>query len=166
MSRLLPTPRAAPRGWAALRPRRPHPAWLPFEPIAAATGAATSSAAAPGGEPLIQAGPGGWRLAPGPGAPSGAASASPAAPLLLVDGTNLAVRCQRGPPGDARGPAGRFAAWLAFLRAATSALGAAVAFDNKGSVDGNARAALHPGYNRARYGPAGGRQGRPESGSA
>jgi hypothetical protein len=157
--------RAAARAAAAWRPSRG-----PAAPAAAGPSAAASSSSQPDDddtnaapELLAQAGPGGWRVAPpaAAGAPKGAAP--PPRPLLLVDGTNLAVRCARAAvPGSGGGAGARVAAWLRFLLAATGAAGGAVAFDNKGSSAFNARAALHPGYNRARYragGAAGGRGG-------
>jgi len=71
--------------------------------------------------------------------------------VAVIDGTNLAMRCRSGPPDDSRSPEGRLRGWLLYLRAVTGAATTLVAFDNKGSVGGNARAELHPGYNRARY---------------
>ncbi|GBG00234.1 hypothetical protein Rsub_12878 [Raphidocelis subcapitata] len=125
---------------------------------AAAAGAAgagepqrAGAAAAARREPpprIVEAAPGGWAYAAPAGAP----------PLVLVvDGTNLAARCARPPPWDARPPPQRFAWWLRFLLAATGAAAGLVCFDNKGSTGGNARAALDPAYNRARHGklPAG-----------
>ncbi|KAI8469314.1 MAG: hypothetical protein J3K34DRAFT_522297 [Monoraphidium minutum] len=126
---------------------------------AAAASAAPPRAAAADGTPpppprVRAEGPGGWAVR----------AASPGDPLVaVIDGTNVAMRC-RGPrsgaataaAGAGGGEAARFRAWLRFLRAATGAAAALVAFDNKGSTGGNARAALDPRYNQRRYARGGG----------
>lgn len=91
---------------------------------------------------MAQLGPGGWAVR---AAPTGDTL------VAVIDGTNLAVRSSRASPGDNRSAPERFSAWLGYLRAVTGAAVTLVAFDNKGSAAGAARAALAPGYNRARY---------------
>ena len=157
---------AVPPWWLLQRPqhcvRRVHARAGPKDDgVAKSTAAAAVSsppqpaAAAQQDERAWQAGPGGWAVA------------CAAAPVLLIDGTSVAARCRRGPPGDARAPAERFAQWLAFLKAAVRPPPrlAIVAFDNKGSAAASARGAAFPGYNRARHRGSGGSSGSSGSSS-
>lgn len=133
------------QAWWGAAPRAGRCRRLQTHTQARAQPPAAAAAGGCGGERLWQAGGGGWALAAARGAPP---------VIALVDGTNVAMRARRGPPGDGRGQAGRFAEWLAFIAGATRAAALLVAFDNKGSSGANARAAAFPGYNAARYGRA------------
>jgi hypothetical protein len=140
--------------WQCMSPYQRRWAHACTDGLSSAATAAAIAADPPTPAPRIApAAPGCWALR----------TASPSDRLIaIVDGTNVAMSCRprtRGISGDgvkagvgAAAHASRFRAWLRFLRAATNADVTLVAFDNKGSVGGNARATLHPGYNRARYG--------------